>query len=81
VKSTGADSVENRLSYFRACLKLVASLPEAQSLDSVITFPHNIGCGLGGGKWTDYKRCLEDFAVGAHVAQRRDRHTAHHMLH
>jgi hypothetical protein len=59
------DSAENLLGYFRACLKLVAARPEAQLPENVITFPHNIGCGLGGGNWVDYEQCLEHFSVSA----------------
>lgn len=55
---TGRDLAGDRLDAFRSCLD--ALLEEASDLP--VYFPYRIGCGLGGGKWEDYRREIESFA-------------------
>lgn len=45
----------SRLAWFKTCLDLI----DALALD-VVAIPFNIGCGLAGGKWTDYQQLLEN---------------------
>ena len=42
----------------KATLKEIAELPELES----VAFPYQIGCGLAGGDWKQYRAALEDFA-------------------
>jgi O-acetyl-ADP-ribose deacetylase (regulator of RNase III) len=51
------DSFQQRLKWFKKCLELISEL-RPQS----IAFPYKIGCGLAGGSWTQYKKCIDDFA-------------------
>lgn len=54
---TGPDTAIARLQYFTSCLDKIANIPNIQC----IAFPGFIGCGLGGGVWTDYLNIIEDF--------------------
>ena len=69
--SSEKDTSQNRVTYFAACLmqmRFMASKPfhKAKGLKSPITkfsFPHSIGCGIGGGDWEkDYEPMINDFA-------------------
>eukprot|EP00931_Biecheleriopsis_adriatica_P016655 TRINITY_DN12226_c0_g1_i2.p2 TRINITY_DN12226_c0_g1~~TRINITY_DN12226_c0_g1_i2.p2 ORF type:complete len:227 (-),score=49.76 TRINITY_DN12226_c0_g1_i2:75-728(-) len=51
------DNAAQRLTWFKAGLQQIS---EISGLESV-AFPHQIGCGLAGGKWSDYKAALDDF--------------------
>ena len=53
-----ADDAESRIEWFKDCLADIAS----QNMIKSIAFPKNIGCGLAGGDWNIYRRCLKDFA-------------------
>lgn len=51
------DTAAHRLAYFKACLDQTAQLkPKSLAL------PFMIGCGLAGGKWSDYEAALRAFA-------------------
>jgi len=54
----GIDSRTNRLVYFRKCLEDISLIKDIKS----VAFPHGIGCNMGGGKWEDYKKEIENFA-------------------
>lgn len=56
------DSSAKRLEWFRGCLKELARHPLLQNPSHSIAFPYNIGCGLAGGRWTDYEAELKGFA-------------------
>lgn len=47
-----------RLNAFRTCLLEIGKILNLQS----VAFPFGIGCGLAGGKWSDYLPLLEDFS-------------------
>jgi len=55
--SPPSDSAATREGWFRTCLGAIAAL----RLPS-IAFPHEIGCGLAGGRWATYEAMLEEFA-------------------
>jgi O-acetyl-ADP-ribose deacetylase (regulator of RNase III) len=57
-KPRGKDTADQRLRNFRQCLSKIAQIPALQS----VAFPFNIGCGLAGGNWNDYKAEIEAFA-------------------
>ena len=49
-----------RKAWFSSCLgALLALSPRPRS----IAFPHQIGCGLAGGDWSEYEAMLADFAA------------------
>jgi hypothetical protein len=52
------DDEKQRLKWFKATLKQIAQLPELES----VAFPYQIGCGLAGGDWKQYRAALEEFA-------------------
>ena len=57
----GDDSGPARLAWFEESPELLGSLMVARGADRV-ALPFNIGCGLAGGKWTDYRAKLDAFA-------------------
>ena len=57
------DTYGHRLQYFNLSLnKLAKKLLSLQFIDSVI-FPKYIGCGMAGGKWTDYEEIISRFCL------------------
>ena len=57
------DSPPARLAWFQQCLGLLSeALESAETAGCTVAFPWGIGCGLGGGKWDEYHRCLREFA-------------------
>ena len=52
-----SDPYRLRLIWFQECLNKIREMDNLES----IAFPYNIGCGLAGGKWEDYKKMIEDF--------------------
>ncbi len=57
------DSNVNRLRWFKAALRdfeAQAHSPAGPPLTSV-AFPDKIGCGLAGGRWSDYLHEIEEF--------------------
>jgi len=54
-KPSGADSVNNRIDFFRNALH---NIP--RSIKS-IAFPMGIGCGLAGGDWNVYLNMIQEF--------------------
>ena len=52
------DDEKQRLKWFQATLTQIAELPELES----VAFPYQIGCGLAGGDWKQYRAALEEFA-------------------
>jgi hypothetical protein len=62
-KPSRKESQAQRLEYFRSCLAAVKAIPDLGS----VAFPFNIGCGMAGGKWDDYKRELNMFANDVRV--------------
>ena len=53
------ESWEQREVWFKECLQYIAEItPKLKS----IAFPDHIGCGLGGGDWSDYQGMIEAFA-------------------
>jgi hypothetical protein len=55
------DTADLRKIWFQKALQEIS---EIESLESV-AFPYGIGCGYGGGIWSEYAEMLEEFA--AHV--------------
>jgi len=55
----GPDSATNRELWFQEGLDRISAL---KPVPASIGFPHQIGCGLGGGNWEAYRRMLERFA-------------------
>jgi len=54
---TYEDTYDNRKRWFQDCLeRLDDEIPDSE----VVCFPYQIGCGLAGGKWTEYQKMLED---------------------
>jgi O-acetyl-ADP-ribose deacetylase (regulator of RNase III) len=51
------DTPELRLQYFKSCLHEISKL-QGES----IAFPYNIGCGLAGGNWQEYKQLISEFS-------------------
>jgi len=51
--STYVDSYENRKIWFQKCMNLL----DVNNYDT-IAMPYGIGCGLAGGRWSDYKDIL-----------------------
>lgn len=49
------DTRDERLEWFKKCLAILDD-----KVDSPVAIPYQIGCGLAGGKWTDYRQALED---------------------
>jgi len=52
------DSAKLRLQWFENGLQRIKKIKGIKS----IAFPYGIGCGLGGGKWIDYRRHIRNFA-------------------
>jgi hypothetical protein len=59
INNNAKDSYEKRKAYFRSCLQEMHALLDTTAN---IAFPQNIGCGLAGGVWDDYKNMLQEFA-------------------
>jgi len=55
----GMDTLEARERAFLDCLITIQKLIPA---NSIISFPYNIGCGLGGGNWIHYRSMIYDFS-------------------
>ena len=51
----GNDSDKAREKYFYDCLKMLSKVSTAKS----VAFPSRIGCGLGGGDWSNYLKLIE----------------------
>lgn len=55
-----------RLEWFHSGLDELATVIETEpaNKDRIVSvaFPYEIGCGLAGGKWTDYLRLINEFA-------------------
>lgn len=51
------DTRDNRLHWFCQCLEQLSTLNISSA-----AIPHNIGCGLGGGDWTEYYNIISTFA-------------------
>jgi len=58
-KKTGQDSQEGRAKSFQQALNQILALKNLKSL----AFPYRIGCGLGGGIWSEYEKMLNAFAA------------------
>jgi len=56
--SQGYDTAMNREAWFINGLQRISEIPDIRS----IAFPFNIGCGLAGGNWKEYKTMISDFA-------------------
>lgn len=52
------DGYKAREHYFKSCLQKITKIENLKS----IAFPVNIGCGLAGGNWIQYKSFIEHFA-------------------
>ena len=60
--STYKDTYSHRLEYFKICLNnLLNILLTLPNITSVI-FPKYIGCGLAGGNWELYEKCISNFS-------------------
>jgi O-acetyl-ADP-ribose deacetylase (regulator of RNase III) len=55
-ENTYDDTYLNRRKWFQECLDII---DEDNEIDN-IAMPYNIGCGLAGGCWNDYKEMLEN---------------------
>ena len=58
------DSKQHRLEYFKNGLQNIyneLNENENENENINLAFPKNIGCGLAGGVWTDYKSILKQF--------------------
>jgi hypothetical protein len=53
--STQNDTYENRKMWFQECLDIL----DKDNYESV-AMPYGIGCGLAGGKWSEYNKMLEE---------------------
>ena len=53
--NTYNDTYENRKQWFQNCLDILD-----ENKYNKVAVPYMIGCGLAGGKWTEYKKMLED---------------------
>ena len=60
-KSCTEDSYQHRLHYFNNCLDILLHRLKHMSEIKIIAFPKFIGCGMGGGKWVDYKEIITQF--------------------
>ena len=58
------EDAAQRFAWFKSGLRQIAALPGLES----VAFPDEIGCGLAGGVWADYRRALDEFC--AEVEQR-----------
>lgn len=56
-RSSG-DSAAQRLEWFSQCLEQIELIGGLQE----IAFPWNIGCGLAGGRWSQYEETLRQWA-------------------
>lgn len=54
--SDHVDNASDRFGWFRQCLKCI---DDDAVLDTPVAVPFNIGCGLAGGNWTDYREALD----------------------
>jgi hypothetical protein len=60
-ESDPPETAEQMLEWFKMGLDAIGEhFSERQKVSLAI--PYNIGCGLAGGKWTDYRAAIEDFA-------------------
>jgi hypothetical protein len=59
----GDDSAASRLRHFRACCKCI----DDDSTITQVAVPKWIGCGLGGGNWTDYERVLAEMTTEVYI--------------
>ena len=63
--SNNHDTYQDRLKYFRMCMydEIIPFIKGTNSHNKIkrIIFPKNIGCGMAGGIWSDYKKIIEDF--------------------
>lgn len=53
--TTFEDTYKNRKKWFKSCLKILDKNNYGK-----IAMPYLIGCGLAGGRWSDYKKMLEE---------------------
>jgi hypothetical protein len=58
-----SDSPKARLRYFQSALEELSTICRDEKYQT-ISFPFRIGCGLAGGKWSDYLLAIEDFEMG-----------------
>lgn len=58
------DTNDYRIKHLKQCLNNIANITDLES----IGFPHNMGCGLAGGNFSEYSKILEIFAN--HVAKK-----------
>lgn len=62
-KPRGDETAAQRLLWFHSGLqRLVQHLMQTANDKLVVAFPHFIGCGLAGGKWSDYDAEINNFA-------------------
>ena len=60
---TGRDTVQRRITYFQAGLvSLGEHIQHTGKRVTSVTFPARVGCGLAGGDWDTYLRCIRNFA-------------------
>lgn len=52
------DTKMKRLEWFQQGLNQLKKIPDLES----VAFPYGIGCGLAGGDWTSYAKCIDEFA-------------------
>ncbi len=67
-ESVPVETQEQRLKWFKMCLKHVASVVAEKDRRVTVAFPYGIGSGLAGGNWNDYRFALQEFdALHKHV--------------
>jgi O-acetyl-ADP-ribose deacetylase (regulator of RNase III) len=62
-KESKPDTGSQREKWFQAGLQQLATKVQEHGWKS-IAFPHGIGCGLAGGKWSVYEIAIKEFATG-----------------
>ena len=55
------DSYEHRLHYFHKCLRKLLLFLSSSDKFEYVAIPFHIGCGLAGGKWSDYEPMISQF--------------------
>ena len=58
------DSYENRKLWFKNCLEILDENPYNR-----VAMPYGIGCGLAGGKWSEYKKMLDECSTNIIIYQ------------
>ena len=81
-KGIAKDTEENRLRYFERALTnfkkyLIQRNNNSSGNDTIdtIVFPYNIGCGLAGGNWKNYRKKIKNFARKLQDADEQRKYT------